>query len=78
MAIRVVGVRQLRDELASVLEDLASHDEVIVTQRGEGRAVLIALGRYNELIERLEYLEDSLAAAEASWQGARPLRDVLG
>lgn len=73
MAIRVMGVRQLRDELASVLDELGTVGEIVVTQRGEGRAVLVELQRYNDLIERVEYLEDSLDALEARRSGAKPL-----
>ena len=76
MVIRVMGVRQLRDELASVLDELTTVGEVVVTQRGEGRAVLVELQRYNDLIERVEYLEDSLDALEARRNGAKRLQDL--
>lgn len=77
MAIRVVAVRRLRDEIAAVLEELSEAGAIIVTQRGEGKAVLMDLDRYNELLERLEYLEDSLEAAQASEEGAVPVADLL-
>lgn len=76
MAIKAIGVRQLRDELASVLEQLRELDEVVITRRGEGTAVLIDLDRYNELLDRLEYLEDSLDALEAEREGAVPLDEL--
>ncbi|MGQ0668233.1 MAG: type II toxin-antitoxin system Phd/YefM family antitoxin [Actinomycetota bacterium] len=72
MALRVIGVAQLRDELASVMDDLSEVGEIIVTQRGEGKAVLMELDRYNQLIDRLEFLEDSLDALEGTWEGAVP------
>ena len=77
MAIRIVGVRRLRDEIASVLDELSEVGVIIVTQRGEGRAVLVDLDRYNELLERLEYLEDSLDALQAVEEGAVPVADLL-
>lgn len=77
MAIRIVGVRRLRDEIASVLDELSEAGAIIVTQRGEGRAVLVDLDRYNELLERLEYLEDSLDALQAVEDGAVPVADLL-
>lgn len=77
MAIRVVAVRRLRDEIATVLDELSEVGAIIVTQRGEGKAVLMDLDRYNELLERLEYLEDSLEALQASEEGAVPVADVL-
>jgi prevent-host-death family protein len=77
MAIRVVGVRRLRDEIASVLDEVSEAGAIIVTQRGEGKAVLVDLDRYNELLERLEYLEDSLDALQAVEEGAVPVADLL-
>lgn len=76
MAIKVVGTRQLRDELASVMDELSEVSAVVVTHHGEGRAVLLELARYNELIDRLEYLEDSVDALEATRQGAIPLEEL--
>ncbi len=76
MAVRVVGVRQLRDELASVMDGVARLGEVVITQRGEGRAVLMDLDRYNQLIERLEYLEDTLDALEGQRDGAVPIAEL--
>lgn len=70
MALTVVPVKQLRAELASVLRELEAGKDVVITQRGQGKAVLLDLARYNELIERLEYLEDSIDALEVSSEGA--------
>lgn len=77
MAVRIVGVRRLRDEIAAILEELSEAGAIIVTQRGEGRAVLMDLERYNELLERLEYLEDSLEAMQATEEGAVRVTDLL-
>jgi len=78
MGLRVIGVRQLRDELASVMEELSAADAIVITQRGEGRAVLVELERYNQLIDRLEYLEDSIDAMTAERDGAIPAEDFPG
>ena len=77
MTVRIVGVRRLRDEIAAILEELSEAGAIIVTQRGEGRAVLMDLDRYNELLERLEYLEDSLEALQATEEGAVRVTDLL-
>jgi prevent-host-death family protein len=77
VAVRIVGVRRLRDEIAAILEELSEAGAIIVTQRGEGRAVLMDLDRYNELLERLEYLEDSLEAMQATEEGAVRVTDLL-
>lgn len=76
MGLRTIGSRQLREQLASVLAELHATDEIVITQRGEGRAVLVDLERYNQLLDRIEYLEDSVAAQEADWEGAVPLSDI--
>lgn len=74
--IRVIGTRQLRDEIASVMDELSEVEAIVVTQRGEGRAVLMELDRYNALHERLEYLEDTLDAIEVEREGAVPLGEL--
>ncbi|MBI2238150.1 MAG: type II toxin-antitoxin system Phd/YefM family antitoxin [Actinobacteria bacterium] len=76
MALRAIGVRQLRDELASVMEELSEVGVIIITQRGEGKAVLVELDRYNQLLDRLEFLEDSLDALEGQREGAVPVREL--
>lgn len=77
MAVKVVGTRQLRDELAAMIGQLEDLDEVVITQRGEGRAVLVGIERYNALVERLEFLEDTLDALEGEREGAVPVDTVF-
>jgi prevent-host-death family protein len=77
VATEVIGTRQLRDELAATLERLADVEELIVTQRGEGKAVLIDIERYRQLTDRLEYLEDTLDALEGERAGAVPIGDLI-
>jgi prevent-host-death family protein len=72
----MIGARQLRSELARVLNELDRVGEVVVTQRGRGKAVLVDFDRYNALLERLEYLEDSLDAVEGSREGAVPVEEL--
>ncbi len=50
---------------------------MVVTQRGEGRAVLVELERYRQLIDRLEYLEDTVDALEGEREGAVSVDDLL-
>jgi prevent-host-death family protein len=77
MAVKVVGTRQLRDELAAMIGALDDLDEVVITQRGEGRAILVGIERYNALVERLEFLEDTLDALEGEREGAVPVDTVF-
>jgi len=76
MALKVIGTRQLRDELATVMDEVSEVSAIIVTHRGVGRAVLMDFERYNGLIDRLEYLEDSIDAGEATREGAIPLGEL--
>lgn len=63
---RVVTSEDLRARLGRELDALkASEDALYVTKRGRLAGVLVDVDRYAELIERLEYLEDSLAALRA-------------
>lgn len=59
------------------MESVAELEQVIVTQRGEGKAVLLDLERYNQLVDRLEYLEDSLNAVEGEREGAVPIDELV-
>ena len=76
MTVRVVGTKQLRDELSSIVDSVSELDQIIVTQRGEGKAVLLDLDRYNQLVDRLEYLEDSLDAVEGEREDAVPVDEL--
>ena len=78
MAIQAVSTTRLRDELARTLETLSEVSAIIVTHRGQGRAVLMELDRYNTLIDRIEYLEDSIVARDTPRDGARPLEELIG
>lgn len=75
--LKIIGVRELRSQLAGVIGELSDVDEVIVTQRGEAKAVIVDLDRYNELLDRLEYLEDSIDAITGERDGAVPADQVF-
>ena len=63
---RVVTAENLRARLGQELDSLkASSDVVYVSKRGRVAAVLIDVDRYADIVERLEFLEDSLAVLEA-------------
>lgn len=63
VAIALVSVAELRARLAELLEQLQEdRSPVYVTQRGRARAVLLAVEEYDELLDQLEYLDDSLEA----------------
>jgi prevent-host-death family protein len=63
---RVVTADDFRARLGRELDALrASEDVLYVSKRGRLAGVVLDIDRYAELIERLEYLEDSLAALRA-------------
>jgi len=65
---KTVPVRELRSELARLLDDVVERREhVIVTRRGRPAAALIPIDEYEALEETAEILSDpdALAAIEA-------------
>lgn len=63
---RVVTAEDFRARLGRELDALkASEDALYVSKRGRLAGVVLDVDRYAELVERLEYLEDSLAAIRA-------------
>jgi prevent-host-death family protein len=63
---RIVTAEDLRAKLGRELDALRESEEVLyVSKRGRLAGVLLDPDRYAELVERLEYLEDSLAALRA-------------
>jgi len=77
---RIVTAEDLRSKLGRELDALrASEEALYVSKRGRLAAVLLDADRYADLIDRLEFLEDSLAALQARdeqrksvpWTGVR-------
>jgi prevent-host-death family protein len=63
---RVVTAEDFRARLGRELDALrSSEDALYVSKRGRLAGVVLDVDRYAELVERLEYLEDSLAALQA-------------
>ena len=62
---RVVTADDLRSKLGHELDSLKDSDDVLyVSKRGRLAAVLLDVDRYAEIVDRLEFLEDSLAALQ--------------
>lgn len=65
---KTVPVRELRSDLAHLLDDVADRREhVVITRRGRPAAVLIPIDEYDALEETAEILSDpdTLAAVDA-------------
>lgn len=72
MATRVIPKTELRERIREELARLGE-DSLLITERGRPLAVVVSVGRWNELQETLEELEDTLAVLE-SRSGAEPGR----
>jgi PHD/YefM family antitoxin component YafN of YafNO toxin-antitoxin module len=78
---RIVTAEDLRAKLGRELDALRESKEALyVSKRGRLAAVLLDPDRYAELIDRIEYLDDSLAALQAREEGeaAIPWQEVRG
>lgn len=63
---RIVTADNLRARLGRELDALRdSEDALYISKRGRLTGVLLDADRYADLLERLEFLEDSLAALQA-------------
>jgi prevent-host-death family protein len=63
---RIVSAEDLRARLGRELDALRDNDDALyVSKRGRLAGVLVDVDRYAELLDRVEYLEDSLAALQA-------------
>lgn len=63
---RIVTADDLRAKLGRELDALRESDETLyISKRGRLAGVLLDPDQYAELIDRLDYLEDSLAALQA-------------
>ncbi len=84
MALQMVTVADLRGRLAELLEKVQqARGPLYVTQRGQARAVLLAVEEYDALLDQLEYLDDSLEAhrskerRESGRERTEPLETVM-
>ena len=76
---RVVTADDLRSQLGHELDQLRSSEDVLfVSKRGRLAAVLIDVEQYRTMVERAEYLEDSLAALQAREKDGSERERLLG
>jgi prevent-host-death family protein len=76
---RIVTAEDLRARLGRELDALRESEEALyVSKRGRLAAVIVDADRYADLLDRLEYLEDSLAALQArdDQESAMPWAEV--
>ncbi|MGH8875510.1 MAG: type II toxin-antitoxin system Phd/YefM family antitoxin, partial [Acidimicrobiia bacterium] len=70
MATRVIPKTELRDRIREELAQLGD-DSLLITERGRPLAVVISVGRWNDLQEKVEDLEDIVAILEHRSEGGR-------
>jgi PHD/YefM family antitoxin component YafN of YafNO toxin-antitoxin module len=78
---RIVTATDLRARLGRKLDALRESDEALyVLKHGRLAGVLLDADRYADLLERLEYVEDSLAALQvrAEPDASGPWAEVRG
>jgi prevent-host-death family protein len=68
MATRVIPKTELRDRIREELAQLGE-DSLLITERGRPLAVVVSVGRWNDLQESVEDLEDTLAVLESRFRG---------
>jgi antitoxin Phd len=62
---RIIASEDLRARLGRELDGLReTHEAIYVSKRGRLAGVLIDPDQYAELLDRIDYLEDSLAALQ--------------
>jgi len=76
----IIPISEMRKRQAWVLDEIHRRP-VVLTQRGRGVAVLLSLEQWEQLMERLEDLEDAMTALEARLSDTEepsvPLDEVL-
>lgn len=72
----LVPISQLRQRQSEVLNRL-SEGPVILTQHGQGAAVLVDVEQWNRMIEALEDLQDALDVALIQQEIAEGAEEVL-
>lgn len=60
---RVIPKTELRDRIRHELADLGD-ETLLITERGRPLAVVVSVGRWNDLQRSIEDLEDALAVLE--------------
>ena len=63
---RIIASEDLRARLGRELDGLKeTHEALYVSKRGRLAGVLVNANQYAELLDRIDFLEDSLAALQA-------------
>jgi prevent-host-death family protein len=72
----IVPISEAKPRLAALV-DMSEEKDVILTRRGRAAAVLVSVERYNDLLDRLEDLEDSLAVEQTRGEPTVPAEEVF-
>lgn len=75
--MRILGVSEARQNLPELVEEADDHrDELTILRYSEPKAVLIGYERFQQILDRLDDLEDMLAIYQTRGEPARSLDEV--
>jgi len=64
-----VGMAEARPKLTQYVDEVSRGDPIFIVAKSQMKAVLMGIDQYNDMVERLEDLSDSLAIMEAKLEG---------
>ncbi|MBI2170919.1 MAG: type II toxin-antitoxin system Phd/YefM family antitoxin [Chloroflexi bacterium] len=72
--VRSIGIAEARPKLTQIVEEVNTGGEpFFIVSRSRVKAVLVGIDQYNDMVEQLEDLADSLAIMEAKLEGGTPI-----
>ena len=71
--IRTVGMAEVRPKLTQYVDEVSRGDPIFIVAKSQMKAVLMSIDQYNDMVELLEDLSDSLAIMEAKLEGGTPI-----
>lgn len=72
--IRSVGMAEARPKLTQLVKEVNEGGEpYLIVAKSKVKAVLIGIDQYNDMVEQLEDLSDTVAIMEAKLEGGTPI-----
>ena len=78
MSTKILPISDLRRQANDIINTLReTNDAVYITQHGRPAAVLVDYARYEQMLQELEDLTDSLSLESAPAEHVRPYSDFM-
>lgn len=78
MAIKILPASKVRQSLPRIFDELSkTHEFLTITKNGQAQAVLVDIDDFNQILERLEELDDIQAALEVKDEKEIGLKSYL-